>query len=278
MERLTDWMKLWKDLSGMQNKAFARKKEGRGEDFWKHKAKDFDKMVDERWDKPDSSRGFLIQKLMDNPGSSLLDIGAGTGKWSLLAAPYASRVTAFEPSLAMQEVLKEKIQKQRITNVDIVTGNWPKDDAEPHDYLLASHSMYGVGDFKAFVEKMDAVASKACILVLRAPLAGSVMAVAAKKVLGQPYDSPNFQIAYNALLGMDIYPDVVMEADGTWPGWANNSFEEALDEIKNRLGLADNDKYDAFLTELLEKNLTLEKGKYVWPAGNRSALVYWEVQ
>lgn len=277
MEQLTDWATLWKDLSGMQNKAFARKKEGRDDDFWKHKAKDFDKMVDERWAKPDSSRDFLTQKLMDNPGSSLLDIGAGTGKWSLLVSPYASRVTAFEPSLAMQKVLKEKIQKQRITNVDIVTGNWPEDDAEPHDYILASHSMYGVGDFKAFVEKMDAVAQKACILVMRAPLAGSVMAVAAKKVLGQPYDSPNFQIAYNALLGMDIYPDVVMEADGTWPGWASNSFEEALDEIKNRLGLTENDEYDAFLTELLENNLTLEKGKYIWPAGNRSALVYWEV-
>lgn len=277
MEQLTDWVKLWKDLSESQNKAFSRKKEGREDDFWKHKAKDFDKMVDERWAKPDSSRVFLARKLLDNPGSTLLDIGAGTGKWSVFAAPYASKVTALEPSLAMQDVLREKIQKQRIANINIVTGTWPEDEVESHDYVLASHSMYGVGNFKAFVGKMSAAAKKACIMLLRAPYAGAVMAVAAKKVLGQPYDSPNFQIAYNILLDMDIYADVVMEADGTWPGWANESFEEAFGEIKNRLGLADNTDYDGFLTELLHKNLTVENGKYVWPTGNRSALVYWEI-
>lgn len=278
MEQITDWCRLWKDLSETQNKAFSRKKETREDDFWKHKAKDFDKMVDERWSKPDSSRAFLSKKLLDNPGSTLLDIGAGTGKWSVFAAPYASKVTALEPSLAMQEVLKEKIIKQRITNIDIVTASWPEDDIEPHDYVLASHSMYGVGNFKAFVEKMSAVAKKACILLMRAPLAGAIMAVAAKKVLGQPYDSPNFQIGYNILLGMDIYPDVIMEAYGNWPGWANESFEEALGEIKNRLGLSEKADYDVFLTDLLNKNLTIKNGKYVWPIGNRSALVYWEVK
>jgi SAM-dependent methyltransferase len=278
MEQITDWCKLWKDLSETQNKAFSRKKETKEDDFWKHKAKDFDKMVDERWSKPDSSRDFLAKKLLDHPGSSILDIGAGTGKWSVFLAPYATKVTALEPSLAMQEVLKEKIIKQRITNIDIVTASWPEDDVEPHDYVLASHSMYGVGDFKAFVEKMSGTAKKACILLMRAPLAGSVMAVAAGKILGQPYDSPNFQIAYNILLSMDIYADVIMEAYGNWPGWANESFEEAFTEIKNRLGLGENTDYDGFLTDLLHKNLTIENGKYVWPIGNRSALVYWKVK
>ena len=277
MEQITDWCKLWKDLSETQNKAFSRKKETKEDDFWKHKAKDFDKMVDERWSKPDSSRDFLAKKLLDHPGSSILDIGAGTGKWSVFLAPYATKVTALEPSLAMQEVLKEKIIKQRITNIDIVTASWPEDDVEPHDYVLASHSMYGVGDFKAFVEKMSGTAKKACILLMRAPLAGSVMAVAAGKILGQPYDSPNFQIAYNILLSMDIYADVIMEAYGNWPGWANESFEEAFTEIKNRLGVSENTEYDLFLTDLLNHNLSFENGKYIWPIGNRSALVYWEV-
>jgi len=277
MEKPTNWVKLWEDLSKMQDKAFLRKKETREDDFWKHKAKDFDTMVNKRWEKPDSSRDFLVKQLLDNPGSSLLDIGAGTGKWAVFAAPYASKVTALEPSLAMQDVLREKMEQQRITNINIVTGSWPEGEVAPHDYVLASHSMYGVKDFRAFVEKMILTAKKACILLMRAPFANAVMAVAARKVLGQPYDSPNFQIAYNILLGMDIYPDVVMEAHGTWPGWANDSFEEALGEIKNRLGLSENPEHDAFLADLLNHNLTLEQGKYVWPTGNRSALMYWEV-
>lgn len=277
MEILTNWTTLWKELSEIQNKAFSRKKEHKEDDFWKNKAEDFDKMVDERWAKPDSSRDFLIKKLKDNPGSTLLDIGAGTGKWSLLVSPFAKRVTALEPSLAMQDVLKEKIQKDQITNLDIVTATWPEDDVAPHDYILASHSMYGVGDFKSFVNKMNRTAQKACILVMRAPFADSVMAIAARKVFGQPYDSPNFQIAYNMLLGMDIYPDVIMEVDGSWPGWANDSFDDAIAEIKRRLDLADNDKHDGFLSDLLKQHLTIEGNKVIWPAGNRSALVYWEV-
>ncbi|MCD4674467.1 MAG: SAM-dependent methyltransferase, partial [Desulfobacula sp.] len=80
-----------------------------------------------------------------------------------------------------------------------------------------------------------------------------------------------------ALLGMDIYPDIIMEEDGNWPSWTHDSFKEAFDELKNRLDLANESKYDGFLLDLLERNLTLEQGKYVWPAGNRSALVYWEV-
>ncbi len=277
MELLTDWCKLWEQLSDIQNKAFGRKKGHKEDDFWKHKATHFDKMVDERWSKPDSSRDFLIQKLKDTPGSSLLDIGAGTGKWSLLVSPYTSKVTALDPSLAMQEILRGKIQKHKILNIDIVTGTWPEDDVAPHDFILASHSMYGVADFKAFVNKMSTTATKACILLLRAPFADSIMAAAARHVFGQPYDSPNFQIAYNILLGMDIYPDVIMEADGTWPAWTNDSFEEALGELKNRLGLSNTPSYDDFLSDLLEKNLILEDDKVVWPSGNRSALVYWEV-
>ncbi|CCK79091.1 SAM-dependent methyltransferase [Desulfobacula toluolica Tol2] len=268
---------MWNQLCEIQNKAFGRKKEYSEDDFWKHKARHFDKMVDERWEKPDSSRDFLIQKLKDNPGATLLDIGAGTGKWSLLVSPYAAKVTALDPSLAMQEILKEKIQKQGINNIDIVTGTWPRDYVASHDFVLASHSMYGVPDFKAFADKMSATATKACIMLLRAPFADSVMAIASRYVLGQPYDSPNFQVAYNALLGMDIYPDVIMEAAGTWPAWTHDSFEEALDDLKNRLNICETSQYDDFLSDLLEKHLILKDCKFVWPSGNRSALVYWEV-
>jgi 2-polyprenyl-3-methyl-5-hydroxy-6-metoxy-1,4-benzoquinol methylase len=285
MEKLTHWQTLWEQLSDVQSQAFERKQqdpaknqpENKSEDFWKHKARQFDKMVEDRWSTPDSSRDFIVCKLQENPGSTLLDIGAGTGKWSLFAAPYAARVTALEPSPSMQQVLREKIAAENITNIDIVTGTWPKDPMTPHDYVLASHSMYGVKDFETFVNEMSATATRGCILVLRAPFADAIMAKAATRVFGQPYDSPNFQIAFNILLSMDIYPNVIMEADGSWPGWKNDSLETALDELKNRLVLGDNTEHDSFLRDLLKKNLIQEHNQVTWPAGNRSALVYWEV-
>ncbi len=286
MEKLTDWKNLWHALSEIQDRSFTREKEAATNDVWKHKAKEFDKLVEDRWAKPDSSRDFLIRKLKENPGSTLLDIGAGTGKWSLLCAPWAKKVTALEPSLSMQAVLKEKIDKDGVDNIEIVTESWPpekkdvpdqKELVEPHDFILTSHSMYGVGDFEAFIRAMNQYAVKGCIMVMRAPLADAVMAKAASRVWGQPYDSPNFQIAYNILLGMDIYADVVFEEKGSWQGWHNDSFETALDELKSRLDIVDDSSHDAFLTGLLEKNLIVEPDGVRWPAANRSALVYWEV-
>jgi hypothetical protein len=178
----------------------------------------------------------------------------------------------------MQAVLKEKIDEMKIPNIEVFTGAWPEDDPGPHDFVLASHSMYGIADFSLFVTRMCATARKGCILVMRTPFTESVMAKAARHVWGQPYDSPNFQIAYNILLGMDIYPDVIMEADGTWPAWTSDSFEAAMEDVKLRLDLEDTAEHDVFLWELLTKHLTRQPdGSYVWPAGNRSALLYWDV-
>ncbi len=276
MEKLTNWHKMWQELSDIQARAFARQKKDRDGDFWRHKADKFDKMVEQRWEKPDSSRKFLMDKLKKDPGSTLLDIGAGTGRWSIFASSSALKVTALEPSPAMQEILKEKIKKEGITNIEIITGSWPDHDICTHDYVLSSHSIYGVGDFKGFVDKMSRTALKGCMMILRVPFAGSVMAAAANRVFGQPHDSPNLQIAFNALMNMGIYPDVIMEQSDNWPAWSHDSFEDAFADLKNRLDIVDNFEHDGFLIDLLNNSLTLKNGKYIWPPGNTSALVYWE--
>lgn len=277
MEKLTDWETLWQELHALQEKAFSRTQPQKGGDCWKEKAKKFDKQVDQRWVEPDSSRRFLVSLLMDNPGSTLLDIGAGTGKWSVLAAPHALKVTALEPSPAMQDLFREKIQHQGADNIEIITGTWPGPELPAHDYLFASHSMYGVADFRAFVTQMNRTARKGCILLMRAPFYDSVMAAAARRVLGQPYDSPNFQVAYNILLGMDIYPDVVVERDGAWPAWTSDSYDDALTDIKNRLDICNDSTHDGFLLDLLKARLIPEKGRLTWPGGTISALVHWEI-
>ncbi|MCG8568037.1 MAG: class I SAM-dependent methyltransferase [Desulfobacterales bacterium] len=277
METLPNWARLWAELSQLQDGAFARQRQNPKDDFWKDRAKNFNKMVNKRWEKPDSSREFLLARLKANPGSTLLDIGAGTGKWAVFAAPHAKSVTAMEPSIPMREILEENIREKDIQNIRIHTGRWPDDEVEPHDYVLASHSMYGEEDLRGFVQKMNLIAQRGCIMVLRAPYAQSVMGLAARHVLGHPYDSPNFQVALNVLHTMDIYPDVHMEAEVIWQAWKHSSLEEALEDIKNRLNIHDRTDHDTWLMELLEQELTYDGESYVWPPGNRAALVYWEV-
>jgi len=277
MEKVTDWLRLWGQLAETQLRAFDRKRKHRNGDSWKHKAEQFERMVKKRWAKPDSSRQFLASTLQENPGSTLLDIGAGTGAWSVFLAPYAAEITALEPSDAMGGILKKKLETRHIDNIRLVKGNWPDMDVKPHDYVLASHSMYCNTDFEAFIRKMILSARKTCFLLLRVFFADTIMARAAQRIWGQPFDSPNFQVAYNALLQMNIYPNVLMETGGPWEPWSNDSMEEALNTIKTRLGVYDNNKHDDFLMSLLNDQLKEKDGKFIWPAGNRSALVYWDI-
>ena len=103
------------------------------------------------------------------------------------------------------------------------------------------------------------------------------MAQAARLVWGHPYDSPNYQIAINILWQMGIFPNVIMEDDHLWKPWSHASLEEALSEMKNRLGLFDSQEWDEKLLDLLESGLQYQSGEYIWPSALRTALLYWDL-
>jgi 2-polyprenyl-3-methyl-5-hydroxy-6-metoxy-1,4-benzoquinol methylase len=278
MEKLTDWTQLWRELAEMQSRRWHKKDDSdKSSDHWRDRARHFDACVKRRWAKPDSSRDFIIAQLEAHPGATVLDIGAGTGAWAVLLAKHARQVTAIEPSSAMLQVMRENLEAEGIDNVEIVQEKWPGVSVEPHDFSICSHAMYGSPDFPDFVGHMVDATKQICFLMLRAPTRDGVMAQAAQRVLGHMYDSPNFQVAYNALLQMGIFPNVLVEDTGLWEPWVNETIEDALEDVKRRLGLAENDEHDQFLKTLLHKSLTRQDGQYVWPRGVRSMLVYWNV-
>jgi precorrin-6B methylase 2 len=280
MERVTDWIGLWQELVEAQKRSWAAKnrQRGRQDDAWKTKARSFGAKVRERWARPDSSRQAVISALQAQPGATALDIGAGTGAWACLLARHARLVTAVEPSPTMIDVMEENLAAEGIENVRVVQGSWPDVDVAAHDFSLCSHAMYGYPDLPAFVRRMMEVTRRTCFLVMRAPTTDGLMAQAAQRIWGQPYDSPNFQVAYNALLQIGLFPNVLMEDTGLWEPWTNTSLDEALAGVKRKFGLRTPSEHDEFLEELLRRRLTWQDGQYVWPPGVRSALVYWEVE
>ena len=273
MEKLTDWAGLWRELVEINDRR--KEKAGGEKDYWNTRVRQFDEGVRQRWSQPDSSREFFIQQLTADV--TLLDIGAGTGSWSMLASKYARTVTAVEMSPAMTEVMRANLDENGIENVEIVDGVWPEIDVAPHDFSLCSHGMYGALDLPAFINCMVEATRRMCMLVIRVPFRDGVMGEAALRVFGHPHDSPNFVIAYNILLEMGIHANVIMEAAGLWKPWRHHSMEEALLEMKGRLGLEDDQYYDGYLMDLLKRRLSYQDGCYMWPAGVRSALVYWKV-
>ena len=273
----TDWIQLWNSL--VKRREALRRPESLpdAKDRWSARAEGYDARTRHRWEREASSREFLVSLLKSLPGATLLDIGAGGGKWTVPLAPFTRHITAVEPSPAMRERLQAHLTHSSIKNVSIVPDVWPCANMPAHDITLCSHSMYGFDDFRGFIQGIQAVTRHTCVLLMRAPPPDGIMAEAARHILGHPYDSANFQIAFNALLQMGIFPNVLMEDPRTWDPWTHDSFDEALTEVKRRFRLYDDTKHDAFLTELLRRRLIRSERKYVWPCGTHSALVHWRV-
>jgi SAM-dependent methyltransferase len=277
MKRETDWIELWRELVAARGRSWRGASAGADEDVWGAKAREFHAATVRRWRTPDSSRDLIAARLDAHPGATVLDIGAGTGAWAAFMARRARSVTAVEPSGAMIEVMKEHLAAERVTNVEIVQGAWPHVSIGPHDYSLCSQAMYGDPDLPGFVRRMIRATRRECFLLMRAPTADGVMAEAARRVWGHPHDSPNFQVAYNVLLQMGICAHVRMEDSGLWEPWTSPSLDEALSDIKRRIGLGVTSEHDAFLADLVRRHLTFADGCYRWPRGVRSALIHWDV-
>ncbi len=276
MEKLTDWNSLWRELVEIKEKSRKGKSKGSQPDIWADRAVEFKEGVQRKWVRPDSSRDFILSHLDSN--STVLDIGAGTGAWSVLLSRRAKHVTAVEPSPSMIKVLRESLDEEHVANVSIVEGSWPDVVVEPHDFSLCSHAMYACPDLAPFILRMAACTRRMCFLLLRAPSLNGVRAEAARHIWGQPLDSPNFTIAYNILLQLGIYANVQMENTGLWKPRTSSSLEEALSTMHRFLGLGDSNEHDAYLMDLLRRRLVWKDGRYVWPPEVRSALIYWQVE
>ena len=274
MEKITDWNALWKELVEIRDIDRQKRREwGDGKDPWANRAQRFHEGVRQRWEQKDSSREFILSCV--DAGSTFLDIGAGTGAWSILLAQHVRQVTAVEPSGSMLSVLRENMASEDVANISVLQGAWPDVEVEPHDYSLCSHAMYGCSDLAAFISGMEKCTRRTCFLLLRAPDIDCIQAEAARHLWGQPFDSPNFTIAYNILIHMGIYANVLMENTGYWKPRVSSSLETALNRLKRELYLADVDEYDQFLLDLLRRRLSFEDGVYIWPREVCSALVYW---
>ena len=99
------------------------------------------------------------------PGESLLDVGAGTGRISIAAAGRVARVTALDTSAKMLAILARDAQVAGATNIDI--RHLPWEQVEPganmpvHDVVVASRSP-AMRDLR----RLNALASRAVYVML----------------------------------------------------------------------------------------------------------------
>jgi len=100
------------------------------------------------------------------PSDTLLDIGAGGGRYALPLALVSRKVIAIEPSVGMRRVLGEGMAEHGISNIEALDGRWPEMAAEVRgDVALMSHIGYDIEDIGPFLDAMES-AARLCVAVL----------------------------------------------------------------------------------------------------------------
>ncbi len=260
-----DWLDLWRELVTRNSRTGTKSR--MVERYKTHARK--------RAERPDPLLEFILGETV--AGETVIDIGPGNGRWTIPLAKKAGHVTAVEPTSAMADMLREKVDSAGLGNVEILPQTWEEAVPAIHDVVLCAHGMYGSPDLAAFVRKMESLARRRCYLAHRLPPADGIMAELSLAVRGCRHDSPDALVAYNALYTLGIYANVLIEEG--MAHWVNETLEEAFQRARKHLRLAPSETVsDELISATLARRLKLADGVYTWPDGMRSALLWWNPQ
>ncbi len=257
----TDWLKLWSELVSFN---YQPRDENKTLRYTAHARK--------KSERPDPLLDYVLSQVYRN--DTAIEIGPGSGRWTIPLAHKVKMVTEIEPSAEMAEILSQNIASAGLNNVIILPEIWEKAEPGRHDICVCAHAMYNSPDLASFVRKMETQAEKLCALSIRIPPADGVMAELAEVIYGRRHDSPDAIIAFNALYSLGISTNVLIE-----PGilnWVNRDMAEAFIRAKRHLRLEKNSQFDDIIRNVLNSKLRLIDGNYRWPDGMRSALLYFQ--
>lgn len=254
----TDWLELWREL------IVAGRHTTHGESH-----KGYKNRMSQIQQRPDPLLDFVLKSI--DREVTVLEIGAGTGRWTLPLARVARTVTAVEPAGYMLKTLRENIAEQG--NIQIIPSSWQEAVVRTHDIVVCAHGMYSSPDFALFVRKMEQSAGRTCYMVIRFPPVDGIIGILSKAIHGSVHDSANAVIAYNALYSLGIYPNVLVQND--YHRWLSSSLEEAFTRAKEHLHLESVGDYDGLIRKTLSERLIPSDGSYLWHDGMRSALFWW---
>ncbi len=100
--------------------------------------------------------------------STMLDVGAGPGRFALALAPRVARVVAVDASPVMGSLLRRAARRAGATNITTVTGRWEEVDVERADVALCSYVLPLVDDAATFLAKFNATCEQHAFVYLSA--------------------------------------------------------------------------------------------------------------
>jgi len=123
-------------------------------------------------ERDDDARVLAVLLELVSRDGTVVDVGAGAGRFAIPIAREVARVIAVEPSDAMRAALQSDAQRAGVSNLEIVPSRWEETNGVSGDLVIASHVVYPMLDIEPFIRGLDAAALRwAAVLVFeRTPL------------------------------------------------------------------------------------------------------------
>jgi 2-polyprenyl-3-methyl-5-hydroxy-6-metoxy-1,4-benzoquinol methylase len=255
------WQELQKARAQQMDAAYARLgKSSAG--YWDRRARGFHQAT-----KDSIASDPLFQRVQQEvtAKTTVLDVGAGTGRFALGLAPQVQRVIAVEPNSTMLSFLQRDAAQQGIDNIECVNMTWEEAPADLRaDVVICSHVLYPIWDVEAFVAKLYAATLHTCYIYMRAVHLDALTAHLWRHFHGDVRClSPAYIHALDVLYDMGLYADV--EIVHMPPSLRFHSIEQAVEELTEQLILPDDQETQAELRMMLAAWLVERDGRLVPP-------------
>ena len=120
------------------------------------------------------------------PEDTLLDVGAGGGRWSVPLADVVAEVRALDGSLAMTEAL-ERAAVETTNLTALPAAFWPPNEPQGQsDVVFSSHVIYFTSEIESFLDAYEAHAERLCIVVAGEHGGGAPPPALFERVHGEP--------------------------------------------------------------------------------------------
>lgn len=268
-----DWPTRWREMVEAREAA-GPGNFGAGGSRWEGRAERFARLTRAL----DASTDPFVRVLSEalQPTDSVLDVGAGAGRYSMPIAAKVARLTAVEPSTGMRASFEEEAARRGINNITIVPSGWEDADVQSHDVAFVANVLYFVKDAVRFIEKLDAHGRRACFIHHRVEERASGLLPLYEQVWGHPRPpEPGALDLYNLLFSLGIRASLQLV-----PRPAPVRFETGEDvmrEARQSLELlGDDTTHDQRIEAFLRGVVTRRDGLLEFPPGPQMAIISWE--
>jgi SAM-dependent methyltransferase len=245
-------------------------------DFWTQRADAFQRRVGVMGEDDPLVRRVLA---LLPEGGSVLDVGAGTGRFAVPIARHAGRLVAVEPSREMAGHLRANAREHGLGNIEPIESGWleRQETVPPADVVLCAHVLYPHADIEAWLRTLDAHARLAVVLTMM----GDWNEPPILMELWQRFHGesrvlqPTYFDAFASLREMGIYANVEVQPVGTTL-WRFETLDEAVEAAREHLLLPGTPEVDAALREGLEANLVRTEQGLSLPSRRVAGIVWWQ--